>query len=183
MNAQTPRSIPEQPAREPIRDDAVEAHLEVGSDTAVSSQDNDFDLQALARIAQEYDAPPSIVDELAMAAFETRHLDLQFAALIADSEIGSELVRSVDAGPRMISFECGDISVELQLTHTGEKISVNGLVIGATGSVVIQTSTGSLEAAIDEAGWFARDGVVTGALRLRLIHPNGSGVVTEWITT
>lgn len=183
MNAQTPRSTPEQPAHEPIRDCADDADAEAGSGAGVSAQDNDLDMQALSRIAQEYDAPPSIVDELAMAAFETRHLDLQFAALVADSEAGSELVRSVDAGPRMVSFECGDISVELQLTHVGEKISINGLVIGASGSVVIQTSSGSLEAAIDEAGWFARDGVVTGALRLRLTHSNGSGVVTEWITT
>ncbi len=193
MSAKVPRPIPGQSPPDPTRDygpiDSAEISVVSPDSSADSDSDSDSDsefgeveLQALRRIADECDAPPSIVDELAMAAFETRNLDLQLACLIADSENGSELVRSVATGPRMVSFEVGEVSVELQLGHTENGIAINGLVIGTAGVVVIQTPTESFEAAIDDAGWFSHEGVVTGALRLRLSGRNG-GIVTEWITT
>lgn len=179
MSAQVPRPIPEQSPYDPIRDFGPADPVEIESD----AEFGEVELQALRRIADEFDAPPSIVDELAMAAFETRNLDLQLASLIADSENGSELVRSVATGPRMMSFEVNEISVELQLSHTAEGIAINGLVIGAEGVVIIETPTETFEAAIDEAGWFTHEGVVAGALRLRLSGTGSGGVVTEWVTT
>lgn len=138
----------------------------------------------LRQIADVLDEPPSIVAELARAAFETRDLDAELAVLTADSAFDDlELVRSVQAEPRMVSFETDSITVELQIDQVGEQLTVRGLVVGAVGEVVLDSGDQRTSAQLDDRGWFLVEGVPAGALRLRLHGVDGGNVTTEWITT
>jgi hypothetical protein len=166
------------------------ADIDVSSDIELSADDlnNEPELEAimdrLREIGLTLDAPPPLVAELARAAFETRDLDAELAVLTADSEFDVlELVRSVQAEPRMVSFETESITVELQLDRQDSSLVVRGLVVGAVGEIVLDTGDQRITAQLDERGWFLADDVPAGALRLRIRGADGSNVTTEWITT
>ncbi len=154
---------------------------------ALSAEDEaelDAIMDQLRSIGDTVDPPPPIAYELARAAFETRNLDDELAILTADSDVDElELVRSVQVEPRMVSFETATVSVELQLDHDDDLITVRGLVIGAVGQVLLETGHQRITAKLDERGWFVVTNLRGGALRLRLLGVDGGNVTTEWITT
>jgi hypothetical protein len=150
----------------------------------ISEPELDEILDRLRMIAGEFDAPPSIVAELARATFETRNLDAKLAVLTADSDFDVlELVRSVAVEPRMVSFETDSVTVELQLDRHDSELTVRGLVVGAVGEITVDTGDQRTPAQLDDRGWFLVEGVPTGALRLRVHGADGINITTEWITT
>ena len=121
---------------------------------------------------------------LAQAAFETRDLDAELAVLTADSDVDVlELVRSVQAPPRMVSFETESVTIELQLDRSDHGFTVRGLVVGAVGDIALDTGDRRRTVRLDDRGWFVAENVSSGALRLRVDGADGSHVTTEWITT
>lgn len=144
--------------------------------------DDDELVDRLRTIAVRVDSPPDFVTDLARAALSTRRIDDVLAELVHDSMTDTlALARGDDEQLRLLSFEHGAVSIELQVHTVGNAVSVRGLVSGATGEVVVQTATSSRSAPIDEEGWFTANSLPTGLLRLRLCTGDTT-VTTSWIT-
>jgi hypothetical protein len=141
-------------------------------------------MSQLRRIAAEVDGPPELVAESARAAFTTRRLDDELAELLHDSQLAeSAAVRSDPAGPRMLSFDSGDVSLELQLEDVRGRLVLRGVAVGAVGDAEVETTTaGSHSAAIDEQGWFRIEGLPVEPLRVRVRTAEGATVTTGWIS-
>lgn len=140
------------------------------------------DEQLMARLrnaAAAHDPVPDHVLAAARAALDTRRLDEELAALVADSALADVGVRAVESEVRLLTFEAADVSVELQVEHAADRVSVRGLVTGATGDVVIEVAGERHPVPIDE-GWFAVTGLPRGATRVSVPGPGGP-VVTSWV--
>jgi hypothetical protein len=139
-------------------------------------------MEQLRRIANEADAPPDLVAESARATFSTRRLDDELAELLHDSELTAAAVRGARPGPRLLSFEFGEVSLELQIEDVRGRLVLRGIAIGTVGSAEVETITTAPHAAvIDEKGWFRVEGLPVEALRVRVRAANGTAVTTGWI--
>jgi hypothetical protein len=139
----------------------------------------------LRSVAEQVDPPPELVLEAARAAFLMRRIDAELAELVLDSAVdaGPVLVRSaVDDGVRMLSFETGTISIEVQVTGVDGGRSLLGLVTGASGTVEVETTAGRHAVPIDTLGRFAVMDVPQGAVRLHLVADDGTAVTTSWVS-
>jgi hypothetical protein len=146
------------------------------------STDDDM-MAELRRIANDVDAAPDLVAESARAAFSTRHLDDELAELLHDSDLtSSAVVRGTHPGTRALSFESGEVSLELQLEEVRGRLVVRGIAIGTTGDAEIETTTTAPQLApIDDRGWFRVEGLPVGPLRVRVRAATGAAVNTGWI--
>jgi hypothetical protein len=140
-------------------------------------------MDRLRRIADDVDAAPELVAESARAAFATRHLDDELAELLHDSELTpSQGVRDVHPGPRLLSFEVGEVSLELQINEVQGRLAVRGIAVGAVGDAEIETTTtGSRTAQIDDRGSFRVQDLPAEPLRVRVHAAGGQAVTTGWI--
>ncbi|GAA3547424.1 hypothetical protein [Kribbella ginsengisoli] len=152
--------------------------------------DDDDELMAqLSRLAGELDAVPEHVMAAARAAILTRDLDSELAELVADSsateaELEFELVRggAVDLD-RLLSFDSGELQVELEVVRDGDELTLIGQVIG-TAPVDCSLEYGdSRRVALptDELGRFLVDGLSGGPLRVRCRSATGASVTTAWV--
>jgi hypothetical protein len=138
-------------------------------------------MDQLRRIAGNVDPVPPLANETAQAAFSTRRLDEELAELLHDSDLAvSQGIRG--AGPRMLSFESGAVSLELQLDTARGQLVVRGMSVGTVGDADVETSsTGGHAVPIDERGWFRIDGLPLEPLRVRVRDTSGATVTTGWI--
>jgi hypothetical protein len=137
-------------------------------------------MAALRRIAAEVDPVPEPVTESARAALATRRLDEELAALLTDSALQADLVRG-DEDVRLLSFESGRISVELQVEPAGGRVSVKGLATGAAGEVVVESAGTRRSTTIDPEGWFSLADLPRGTTRMHLRATDGTPVATSWV--
>ncbi|HZC72706.1 MAG TPA: hypothetical protein VE442_18555 [Jatrophihabitans sp.] len=139
-------------------------------------------MEQLRRIANEVDAVPDLVDESARAAFTTRRLDDELAELLRDSYSAAPAeVRAEQPGPRMLSFESGEVALELQIEEIHGRLVLRGLAVGTLGDAEVETTSGTHSAAVDEQGWFRVDALPVEPLRVRVQAANGTSVTTGWI--
>jgi hypothetical protein len=148
--------------------------------------DTDDELQArLARVVAEIDAVPEEVRQAARAAFGTRDLDGELAVLVADSaHDGFEAVRAGDVlGPRLLSFACGEVQVDLEVSRTGDQLDLTGQVTGAAehGCRLEYPRGATLELDLDSIGRFLVSGIPAGPIRLRCYSAAGAPVLTSWV--
>lgn len=140
----------------------------------------------LGRVAADADGPPALVYELGRASFALRRLDAALAELVADSALDSAGVRSADDDNRLLSFDAGDIGVELQVAGVGNRLALLGQVLPQppTGGVVrLESAKGEVgRAELDRVGVFRLDGVSPGLLRLHVSLPGVQPVMTTWVT-
>ncbi len=129
----------------------------------------------LRAAAAELDPVPQHVLAAARAALATRRLDEELATLVADSALADAGVRAADADVRLLSFEAGEVSLELQVEYRGDEVSVRGLVTGAAGDAVVEVAGERHPVPVDE-GWFAVTGLPRGATRVVV-----GTVVTSWV--
>jgi hypothetical protein len=145
---------------------------------------SDDELMAhLRRIANEVDAVPDLVTDSARAAFSTRRLDDELAELLHDSyATTSANVRLEQPGPRLLSFEVGEVSLELQIEELNGRLSVRGMAVGTIGDAEVQMATaGPHVVAVDEQGWFRVGELPVEPLRVRVHAEDGTTVTTGWI--
>jgi hypothetical protein len=143
------------------------------------------DDEMLARLGRMLDrldpVPPQVVIE-AQSLFGLRRLDEELAELVRDTaEDGSGvLVVRGEGDVRLISFETGPVTVELQVTERGP---ARDLVAQITGTTVVgaevETAAGRRAVPIEDS-LFTVDGVPSGLLRLRLRTSAGRDLVTSW---
>lgn len=148
-------------------------------------------VERMRAVVAEADPVPEAVRQAARAALATRDLDAELIQLVLDSAVDEApaLVRSVTVdtdAPRQLTFESGRVSLELQVTQVRGVRSLRGLVSGAAGDVVVETSgirrSARSLARLDPNGWFTLDDVPSGALRLHLLALDGTAVATSWVT-
>jgi hypothetical protein len=139
-------------------------------------------LDRLRQLAAELDDPPDYVDRAARAALSTRRLDHQLAQLIADSAQIRPATRAGEPSIRLLTFETATVSLELQVDEVAGRRSVRGHVAGAAGEAVVETSSDTRTAAIDQRGWFAVDDLPAGVIRIRLQAADGTAVITGWVS-
>jgi hypothetical protein len=143
-------------------------------------------LAQLGAIASAADGPPDLVYELGRAAFAWRRVDAELAELVADSALESSMVRSAAPQTRVLSFEAGDVTIEIQVTVRRGRRSLLGQVVGrpaSSGGVVwAETDNGTAPSVpVDPVGRFAMDEVPEGRLRFRIEAPEATAVTTVWV--
>jgi hypothetical protein len=140
----------------------------------------------LRRIAGEAEPVPEHVLEAGRAAFALRDLDAELAALVADSAVDESgvLTRAIVSDVRMLSFECGSITVELDVeSEPGSRLlRLSGLAVGAVGEVVVVRPESLAAQALTADGRFSVEGVEPGPMRLELTSVDGHRVTTSWVT-
>ncbi len=142
-------------------------------------------LVRLAAVLEKIDPTPSAVLTEGRALFALRRLDEQLAELVRDSaeDRGGLLAVRGEGDVRLISFETGPVTVELQVTERG---AMRDLVAQVSGTAVIgaevETSTGRRDVPVEDS-LFTVDDVPSGLLRLRLRTSAGRDLVTSWVRT
>jgi hypothetical protein len=140
-------------------------------------------LMRLGTVLDEFDpVPPEVLTE-ARALFGLRRLDEELAELVRDSaeDRGGLLAVRGEGDVRLISFETGPVTVEVQVTERG---SVRDLVAQVTGTALVgaevETSAGRRDIPIEDSLFTVED-VPAGFLRLRLHTVAGRHLVTSWV--
>jgi hypothetical protein len=154
--------------------------------------DDDALLARLRHVAGRMEPVPLTAQIAARAAIEWRTLDAELAALVHDSALDAELllaVRGVAAGPRALTFEVPDLTIEIEAEVTDEsgRLSLAGqLVPPQAAEVTIRHGEQMIAVRADERGRFAARGVAPGPLSLRCrldAAPGDSRLVeTAWLT-
>jgi hypothetical protein len=143
-------------------------------------------LARLGAIALTVDAPPAAAFDAGRAAFAWRTVDAELAELVADSALETATVRSAATDTRLLSFETGRWTIEVQLSIGDGRRAVLGQVIpepataGATARIETDTAD-ALEAHIDAMGRFDLDDVAGTRLRIRVEVPGSPPVTTVWV--
>ena len=124
--------------------------------------------------------PPETVAE-ARALFVLRRLDEELAELVRDTaeDHGELLAVRGEGDVRLISFETGPVTVELQITERGQ---MRDLVAQVTGTALVgaevETSTGRRDVPIEDS-LCTVEYVPAGLLRLRLHTAAGRDLITS----
>ena len=140
-------------------------------------------LVRLGAVLDELDPMPAEVLSEGRALFGLRRLDEELAELVRDSaEDRSGLLAVRGEGDvRLISFETGPVTVELQVTERG---AVRDLVAQVTGTALVgaevETSAGRRDIPLEDSLFTVED-VPAGFLRLRLHTVAGRHLVTSWV--
>jgi hypothetical protein len=142
-------------------------------------------LLRLGAVLEKIDpTPPEVLTE-GKALFGLRRLEEELAELVRDSaeDRGGLLAVRGEGDVRLISFETGPVTVELQVTERG---TLRDLVAQVSGTAVVgaevETSTGRRDVPVEDSLFSAED-VPAGLLRLRLRTAAGRDLVTSWVRT
>jgi hypothetical protein len=138
----------------------------------------------LRRALHDREPPPARVVALAKASFGLRDLDADLAALVADSSqdaVGPR-VRSVRA-PRMLSFEAGELAVEVEMAPAAEGWRLVGqLDPPGPARVELRRPTGPhITVDADQRGRFTLDVADPGPVSLRCYRTGQPAIVTAWV--
>lgn len=136
----------------------------------------------LTAIAAVADPPPPGLAETAKALFGLGRLDAELAELVRDSAETLELAIRADGDDRLLSFEAGAATVEMQVSERADRRDVVAHVSGITlEAAAVETLAGAHSLQVDDGVLIARD-LSAGPLRLRLTPPAGPAIVTSWVT-
>jgi hypothetical protein len=144
------------------------------------------DLRALFATA---DPVPPLVTEAAKAALGWRRLDAELAELLSDSAVEDDalaLARGGGAPVRSVSFGAGELTIDIEVHHDGERLTVLGQLSPPSATrVEIQHADGDSEPAAqtDALGRFRARLTADGPIRL-IIGASGDGpgaIETSWI--
>ena len=140
-------------------------------------------LDRLRLVVDELDPMPMHIADGGKALLGLRRLDEELAELVRDSAEERDRLLAVrgEGDVRLISFETGPVTVELQVTERG---SLRDLVAQVSGTAVlraeVETATGRSPVPVEDS-LFSVDGAPAGLLRLRLLTAAGRDLVTSWV--
>ena len=146
-------------------------------------------LDELRALAARVDPTPEFVLSAAKAAYTWRTIDdelAELAELTFDStleELAAGAVRGAE-GPRTLTFETPEVTIEVEVTADGDLRSIVGQVIPPeAGRVEIQHPGGVAEADVDDLGRFSAERVQRGPVKIRLHRATApdAAVVTDWL--
>ena len=146
----------------------------------MSTSDELLEAELRAAIEQHDPVPPATI-EAARAAFAWRTFDAEIAELLFDSA-RDDVVASVRGagGDRMLSFEGGELAVELGVTGLGRQRTLTGQIDPpARMSVEVRSLEGSTMLETDGLGRFSF-GIATGPVSLRVLRGDSPPLETPW---
>jgi 5-keto 4-deoxyuronate isomerase len=150
----------------------------------LEGQESSDDVELLAMLRSMLTgsaAVPAAVTAAARAAFDTRSLDAELAALIYDSATDDRLLvgsRAAADSARILVFRTEESTIEIEF--------VDGRALGqidpaGAGTVSLESPQAALgQAEIDSAGCFVIEGSFSGMIRIVLHGPDDARLVTEW---
>ena len=144
-------------------------------------------LEALRAVVGRVDPVPGAVDEFARAALDFRSVDAELAELVYDSaaDAGQALAVRGGTAARMLSFEAGELTIELEIVVAGDRRELRGLIIPPfAADIEVRHREGVTPVSSDAMGRFHVTGLPAGpaSLRLRLDPEAGAGTIeTEWL--
>lgn len=154
--------------------------------------DDDALISELRHVVAQIDPVPEAARIAARAAIEWRTLEAELAALVHDSAVdGPALaVRGAAAGPRTLTFEAGDLTIEVEAEPEAggdDGLCLAGqLVPPQAADVAVRHGDELVAVRADARGRFAARGIAPGpvSLRCRLDGASGAGrlVETGWLT-
>lgn len=144
-------------------------------------------LDDLRSVVQRADPVPAPVEAAARATFIWRTVDAELAELAYDSLLDADRLAGVrgDDGPRVLTFEGPEFSVEVEVAEEGSgRRLVGQLVPPAPARIEVRHSGGLLRLGADEVGRFATGGVAAGpvSLRCHVAGADGPPLDTAWVT-
>lgn len=147
--------------------------------------DDEALLERLRAIVTDVDPVPELVLDTARSAFALRSLDAELAELVRDSydnPVGAYAVRAPGLTEiRMLSFEVGPLSVELQITNRGGALHLVAHVVGVElAAAWLETDTSVRELETDD-GLLMVEGLESGRIRFRLSTVDGRSYHTSWV--
>jgi hypothetical protein len=144
----------------------------------------DEELLALLRDALGPRPVPDVVMSAAKEAYGWRDMDAQLAALTYDSLLETNQlvgVRSAVLEARLLTFECGDVTIEIELAD-GSGGRLNGqLVPPQAAEIEVRYADGSLSLTASPAGRFWVTALPRGPISLLCRFADGTVVQTEWV--
>jgi len=144
---------------------------------------SDDELMAwLSELAAVADPVPEPLLSAARDAYGLRDLDARVAELVRDSAVDVPATAVRGPGPRMLSFESGDVAVECEVTPQQSRRDIFGQLVGGTASAVDAQVAGqdAVTVQIDADGCFGVRGLPAGPVRLRCHMADGTTLVTSW---
>ena len=117
--------------------------------------------------------------ELARAAFDWRTMDAELAELVADSALAGDLVAiRAEGQPRLVTFEHGEESIELEIHERGEgRLVVGQLEPEQAADVTLARPGGErLRTRADDAGRFSFELAAGGPAMLEALS-----LRTDWL--
>ncbi|MFF0002798.1 hypothetical protein ACFYQT_04955 [Streptomyces tibetensis] len=134
--------------------------------------------EELRRAAAALDAVPAELQQIALDAYALHDLEARVAELTFDSLVDALPVRGVADVPRMLTFQAGEVTVDVEVTAQG----LLGQVLPPQ-SARIEILGGPRPGSpltSDDLGRFTADVPLSGPFALRL-RTGGDVVVTEWL--
>lgn len=144
--------------------------------------DDDALMADLGRAIRAREEVPDRARQAARMAFAWRTVDEELMALTHDSALGSAtLVRGVQAGPRVVAFQLGELGLEVELDGAG---AIGQVLPGSACVVTVESPQGSAaHLDVDESGFFTLAQLPEAALRIRVELPDGRVATTPWFHT
>ncbi len=146
----------------------------------MSVSDDDL-LELVGRALRAADPVPDRVIEGARAAWTWRTIDQELAELVFDSAAELTGVRSEDTA-RQLTFRAPGMEIEVMIVDEASRRVVGQLVPPGSFTVQLLSSDDLVrEETTDRLGRFSFDAVAPGPVRLAVIDPDGTPIVTtEW---
>jgi hypothetical protein len=138
-------------------------------------------LELLGRALRAADPVPEQVVAGARAAWTWRTIDDELAELIFDSAAELTGVRSEDTA-RQLTFRGPDLEIEVMVVDEASRRIVGQLIPPGSFTVQLLSSDELMrEETSDRLGRFSFDAVAPGPVRLAVIDPDGTHIITtEW---
>ena len=149
-----------------------------GADTAAVDFDADLLEEELRRAAAVLDPLPAGLLQLAMDAYLLHDLDARVAELTFDSLTDAIPVRGVQEPPRMLTFQAGELTVDVEVT--GDGLLGQLLPPQSARIEVLDGPASARPLTVDPMGRFADATPPTGPFALRL-STGADVIVTEWL--
>lgn len=143
------------------------------------------ELRRLAAIREP--VPPGLISA-AMDAFGWRDIDAELAGLVYDSLLDSDAAALVRGGhgQRLFSFRAGEVTVDVEVTRSGEDRGLLGQIEPPRAAIVdIRRRRDVITVTADELGRFQSQALSPGPLSLRLRPPAGGAgpsLTTDWVS-
>jgi hypothetical protein len=141
--------------------------------------------QRLRSLVLENDPVPAEVIASARASFALRSIDDELASLVYDSMTDGDLFAGVRSGTRAVrqlSFEAGELVLEMEVT--GARYLVGQVVPPQVAVIELRHRGGTTNVETDELGCFHFRAVPEGPVSFRCCpaRPAAPPVATSWIT-
>ncbi|MET7289413.1 hypothetical protein [Streptomyces sp. NPDC005573] len=143
-----------------------------------SGPDEDLLEEQLRRAAAVLDPVPEGLLQLALEAYALHDLDARVAELTFDSLVDALPVRGAPQAPRMLTFQAGELTVDVEVTGDG---LIGQLLPPRPARIeVLGGPRTVLPVPVDVLGRFTSDAPPSGPFALRL-RTGEDVIVTEWL--